>query len=217
MSTTTLQPITFNIHLLSDAHAKGAIECITSTFLSGEPMTRALNIKKQDFYDFVELFINKAIAEGLSIVAKTPDTNRIIGCLVCQDFNSDLPQGIERVAESFAPIFELLGHLDDRYKARHEVHSGEMYHLFMGGVDREFAGQGIIHQMTHQAEMLARSIGFTAAIGEATGPVSQHVYLNHLGYKVLDAICYQDFLFEGDYVFRSITECESCKLIYKAL
>jgi hypothetical protein len=217
MSSTILQHVTYSTHLLSTSHAQGAIECIASTFLGGEPMTRALKLKESDFYDFVEIFIHKAISEGLSIVAKDPDTDRIIGCLVCQDFNADLPEGIERVSESFAPIFSLLTHLDERYKARYGVNMGDLYHLFMGGVAKKYSGQGIIHQMTHQGEMLARSYGFKAAIGEATGPVSQHVYLNHLGYKEIDAVTYRDFVYQGTYVFKDVTSCTSCKLIYKVL
>jgi hypothetical protein len=217
MSTTTLQHVTYSTQLLSASNAKGAIECIASTFLAGEPMTKALQIREQDFYDFVEIFVNKAITDGLSIVTKDKETDRVVGCLVCQDFNADLPDGIEKVAESFAPIFSLLGHLDERYKARYQVNKGELYHLFMGGVVKEYAGQGIIHQMTRQGEILARAYGFKAAIGEATGPISQHVYLKHLGYKEIDAICYDDFLYEGAYIFKNVTDCKSCKLIYKAL
>jgi hypothetical protein len=87
----------------------------------------------------------------------------------------------------------------------------------MGGVLKGYGGQGIIHQMTQKAEELARKHGFIGAVGEVTGPISQHVYLNHLGYQEVDAVSYHAYTYEGEHIFRNVSACTSCKLIYKPL
>jgi len=145
------------------------------------------------------------------------ETGRVVGCLICADFAGDLPDGLDTISPKFTPIFCLLGELDERYKEKYPVERGELYHLFMGGVLKAYASAGLIRQLTHAAEMLARHRGFRGAIGEATGPISQHVYLSYLGYREVMALSYAEFAFEGEKIFANITDCPSCKLIYKAL
>jgi ribosomal protein S18 acetylase RimI-like enzyme len=200
--------------ILKEKDFKGASECISSTFSSGEPMTKVLGIAKPDFDYFAETFIKKAIKDELSVVAKDSD-GKVVGCIVCEDFITDLPEGIENISPNFNPIITLLSELDEKYKEEKNVQRGQLLHMFMGGVYKEFAGSGIAFGMTNFIEGYAKSKGFIGAVGEVTGPISQHVYIKQLGYTEISSINYSTFLFEGEKVFRNITECESCKLIVK--
>jgi ribosomal protein S18 acetylase RimI-like enzyme len=203
--------------ILTAKDYEGTVLCAASTFVAGEPMVSVLEIDNKDFLYFSEIFVKKAIADGLSVIAKDAVTGQVVGCMISEDFVTGPPQGIERVSPSLGPIFQMLGTLDERYKEHHPVKPGEIYHQFMLGVLGSYAGKGIGHQLTVESERLARNKGYKAIMCEVTGPVSQHIFLNQLGYKEVDAIAYHDFVYEGKQVFRDITACGSCKLIYKAL
>jgi hypothetical protein len=200
--------------ILKEKDFEGAAECISSTFSKGEPMTKALGIKKADFDYFAEVFIKKAVKDELSVVAKNSD-GKVIGCIVCEDFITDLPDGIEGISSSFDPIISMLGELDEKYKVENNITNGQLLHMFMGGVYKEYAGLGVAAGMTQFIEGYTKSKNFKGAIGEVTGPISQHVYINQLGYKEVSSISYKSFQFEGKYIFSDITDCESCKLIVK--
>ncbi|MDJ1479021.1 hypothetical protein QNI16_00920 [Cytophagaceae bacterium YF14B1] len=207
------ETITYSV--LTKDDVEGAVDCISSTFTYGEPMTKLLGISKKEFDHFAKLFVNKAVTDGLSIVAKDSISGEVIGCLVCEDFITELPEGIETISEKFFPIFGLLEELTNKFKSQNVVAQGELYHLFMGGVRKEFAGKGVIDELTLEAEKLAQSKNFKGAIGEATGPISQHVYVNRFGYQPLDIVEYKEFLFEDAPVFADIQDCEKCQLIIK--
>ncbi|MDO1447296.1 GNAT family N-acetyltransferase [Rhodocytophaga aerolata] len=203
--------------ILTEKDYEGTVLCAASTFVAGEPMVTVLDIAKKDFLYFSEIFVRKAIADGLSVIAKDAVTGQVVGCMISEDFVTDPPQGIELVAPSLGPIFHMLGTLDERYKEHHSVKQGEIYHQFMLGVLSTYAGKGIGHRLTIESERLAKAKRYKAIMCEVTGPVSQHIFLNQLGYKEVDAIAYHDFVYEGQHIFKHITACESCKLIYKAI
>jgi hypothetical protein len=200
--------------ILKPKDFEGATECISSTFSQGEPMTKSLGIKKSDFDYFAEVFIKKAVKDEVSVVAKD-SAGKVIGCIVCEDFITDLPEGSEKISSSFDPIIALLGELDEKYKVENNVQPGQLLHMFMGGVYKEYAGMGVALGMTQFIESHTKSKSFKGAIGEVTGPISQHVYINQLGYKDVSSISYKTFQFEGKRIFSNITECEGCKLIVK--
>jgi ribosomal protein S18 acetylase RimI-like enzyme len=134
---------------------------------------------------------------------------------VCEDFVTELPEGIENISSNFNPIIALLCELDDPFKIENNVVPGQYLHMFMGGVYKEYAGSGIASGMTQFIEGHAKSKGFKGAVGEVTGPISQHVYIKQLGYKEISAIDYSNFKFEGENIFQNINECKSCILIAK--
>lgn len=203
--------------LLTNRDIEEAAICIARAFRQGEPMALALNIPEEDFIYFTRILIKKAARDGMSVVARDPQNNRLAGCIICEDYVTEPPEGIEKVSPLFNPIFSLLDALGASYRAEHFVAPGEIYHLFMGGVYPDYAGYGIAAQITNFIENHARKKGYKAAIGEVTGPVSQHIYIKQLGYRPLYKIRYQDFLYEGKTIFKNITACEHCILIHKYL
>ena len=203
--------------VLAEQDVEEAVACISRTFSQGEPMTSLLNISHQDFTYFARIFIEKAAKEGLSVIARDAVNNQLIGAVICEDYVTDLPEGVENISPLFNPILELLEKLGADYRAKYQIQAGEIFHLFMGGVYKEYAGYGIAAQMTEFIEKIAREKGYKGAVGEVTGPISQHVYINHLGFQPLYEVSYADFIFEGKNIFQEITACESCVLIHKPL
>lgn len=203
--------------VLTEQDVNEAIRCIAKTFSQGEPMTSILNISVEEFTYFASIFIRKTAKEGLSVIARDADTQQFMGCIICEDYVTDLPEGIENISPLFNPIIEMLDTLGGLYRAKHTVKPGEIYHLFMGGVYPQYAGSGVAKSISTYIEDMAREKGYQKAIGEVTGPISQHVYINQLGYTPLHQVAYKDFLFEEQPIFEEITTCTGCILIAKDL
>jgi len=212
-----LSKIDVQCSTLSYRDIEEAVECIAKTFSLGEPMTSLLQITENEFRYFARIFIEKTAQEGLSVVARNAETGQFLGCIICEDYVTDLPEGIGMISPNFGPIVELLDTLGANYKADNNVAKGEIYHLFMGGVYPQYAGLNIAKTLTEHLENMARNKGYSKAIGEVTGPISQHVYIDKLGYSPVYDISYKDFIFEGNTVFEAINSCESCILIVKDL
>ena len=95
---------TLTCKVLEPKHISAVTQCISSTFIKGEPMSEALNIREEEFSYFAQLFIQKAATDQLSVVAVT-DTGEIAGALICEDYATDPPMGLDQVSEKFNPIF----------------------------------------------------------------------------------------------------------------
>lgn len=202
--------------ILAEENLASSIECISRTFQSGEPMTKALGITLEEFKYFAKILLRKAVNDQLSLVATDNITGQVVGILIGEDFVTEALEGIETVSPKFLPIFELLGGLDEAYKEKSLVKSGQLYHIFMVGVYKEYAGLSV--QLTNKVEIMARKKGYTSAIAEATSAISQKIYTKRLGFKEVEEIPpvrYAEFQHEGKSVFANITECDSCRLIIK--
>ena len=177
-------------------------------------MTQALGITLSEFEHLARVMVRKAIKDELSMVAVDKATRKVVGTLIAEDFITDPPEGIETVSPKFSPIFALLSTIDEEYKQKHPVNHGQLYHIFMVGVLKEYAG--LAPTITKQAEAMAKTKNYLAAIGEATSPISYLIYTKRLAYtEVTDVtpICYADFTYEGNHPFSEIRTIESCKIL----
>jgi hypothetical protein len=222
MQTTLVPPVSLlrdiSYQVLAEDDLQSAIECISSTFYFGEPITKALDITLEEFKYFAGILLRKAVLDKLSVVAKDNVKGIVVGVLIAEDFMTEPPANIETISPKFLPIFELLGTLDTRYKEKYPVQLGELYHIFMVGVYKEYPGLSL--PLTRTAEIIAREKGYIAAIGEATNPISYTIYTKRLGFKDVkgvEPITYGKFEYSGKQVFANISECANCQIIRKVL
>ncbi|MBD2387665.1 hypothetical protein [Cylindrospermum sp. FACHB-282] len=202
--------------ILTEGHLSSAIECLSSTFQSREPMTQALKITLEEFEYFAEILLQKAVNDQLSLVALDQINGKVVGVLIGEDFVTEPPERIKTVSSKFLPIFELLGSLDKAYKQQYPVESGQLYHIFMVGVYKEYAGLSV--RLIKIAESIAHKKGYVGSIGESTGHIAHQINTKRLGFKEVEGIApvyYDDFHYEGQRVFTEITECQSCRLVFK--
>ena len=203
--------------VLKDQDVGGAIHCLTTTFLTGEPMTRSLGISPRTFQDLAELICTKAASDGISVAAKDYDTGAMVGCLMSEDFEGELLDPPDTVPSDFAPFLALLSSLDENYKKAHPSYRNDLLHEFMMGVYPEYKGRNIGYHLVEANNQLGRMQGFKGAIAEVPGPISQRIFIDKHHYQVVDAIKYKDFRFQGKPCFEGIVDCDSCKLVYKDL
>lgn len=106
----------------------------------------------------------------------------------------------------------MLGSLDKQYQGGRKIATGEYLHLFMIAVDEAFTGRGIAQRMVEACLANGRRRGYTHAVTEATGVVSQHVF-RKLGFVERVRVSYQDYRYEGRAVFERIREHEGAVLM----
>lgn len=190
------------------------IDLIAEDFSEAEPITKSLGITAEEFHYFAEIYCNKAIIDKLSIVAK--DKGKIIGFIISKDLESDPPEGIENVNSKFDPAMALLNKLDEEYMKSYKKADDKIFHLFMGGVDKQHEKRHIVTTLTEESLKIAKLNNFTVAIAEATGLATQHILRDKLEFTERIVIEYKQFLYEGKYPF-NIEEPKSCILVEKRL
>ncbi len=196
----------------------GAIECISDVFIKNEPMTRYLGITRKEFIHFASAAYPPLAEEGLSFVARDSQTGQIIGCRVSEDFcqAAEMPP-IPGLSPKFLPLFAALEELGGQFFEMRDVVPGKYIHLFMVAVRDGFTGKGVAPNMNKIFFRHVKNRGFTHAVTEPTGAISQHILVNKFGFKILKKLSYKDFEYEGKKVFKGIQEHEGIMLLEKDL
>ncbi|MCC6391353.1 MAG: GNAT family N-acetyltransferase [Bryobacterales bacterium] len=173
------------------------------TFALYDPPAVAAGLTPPEFEHFVRLLCPHTGRQGLTIIARSAETGEMMGAPLAEDAASHLPAGLESLSAKFDLIFDILGQLDTEYRSGRTVSPGESLHLFLLGVARRFAGQGIARQLV--AECVANGIrkGYHVAVTEATNRTSQHIFRKLGFHERVRRSCF-DHRFDGQAVFASI-------------
>ena len=177
---------------------------IAEAFNRYEPMTVARNVPFQEFVDFVKLLAPKALQEELTVLARDQETGQVIGAMIADDFASTPPEDLGLLGQAFAPIFALLGELDDQYKKGRTLRLGEYLHLFMIAVDHRHKGRKVAQNLVRACLKNGARQGYHTAVTEATGVITQHIFRSRFGFRDRLEIPYKTFVYEGRPVFASI-------------
>ena len=201
--------------VLEPHDAEEALKCSVSAVIAGEPTTKAVKGDQADFHYMMTVFAQVIVNEGLSIVAKDQQSHQIVGCAICKDFLAFPKQGFEQISQALLSSFSIFEKLEGDYKKEYSIKPGELFQLLILGVLEPFRLSNIGTQLVLEAERQAQKRHFKGITATLSSPISQHIFLNKLGYKEVSSILYQDFEYQGQKIFTSITECESCKLSIK--
>ncbi len=164
-----------------------------------------MGVTHAEMQRFVTLLCPAAAADGLTVVARVLETDRIVGVLLTDDFGAPPPVDFSEISDKFIPILTMLEGLDDNYRQGRAIVAGQYLHLFMLAVDIHFAGQGIAQQLVTACLLNGRQKGYTHAVTEATGVVSQRVF-RKLDFTDRVSVTYRDYRYDGRPVFASIVD-----------
>ncbi len=198
-------PNLVNYSVYTAAEADEMSRLLADVFAHRDPPAVAVGLTTSEFEAFVRPLCSKAAAEGLSIVARSALTGKMVGALLTEDSASEPPDGLDQVNPKFDPIFDILGQLDAEYRAGRAAQPGESIHLFLLGVSQSFAGRGVAQRLVAECVTHGARRGYRLAVTEATNRTSQHVF-RKLGFVERVRRSYGDHRFEGQAVFGSIAE-----------
>jgi ribosomal protein S18 acetylase RimI-like enzyme len=214
MAPTRMATVTCDVFQASDTDA--VVDLLAGAFSTGDPPAVAMGLTHAELARFLDLLCRAAAADGLTIVARTSDTNQIVGALLTDDFGTPPALDPSAISGTLLPILAMLDGLDNDYRKERPIVAGRYLHLFMLGVDARFAGRGIAHQLVAECLSNGRRKGYTHAVTEATGVVSQHVF-RKLGFTDRLRVAYQDYRYEERPVFASIRGHEATILMDRSL
>lgn len=192
------------------------VHLLAEVFSRRDPPAVAVGLSAADFEEFVQLLCPKAIAEGLTIVARRADTRELVGALLTEDSASALPDGMARLSPKFEPVFDILDQLGTAYHANRTPRPGESLHLFLLGVAEQYSGHGVAQHLVSTCLEHGAAKGYQRAITEATGTVSQHIF-RKLGFTERAQRSYVSHRFAEGLPFASIANQGGPILMDKSL
>lgn len=171
-----------------------------------------MGLSFDDLKQFLLLIGPAILNQGLTVIARESATRALAGVMLTEDFAAPPALDLTQISPKFRPIFAMLEHLDEQFRNEAHYRPGECLHLFMLATSPQFAGQGVGREVVEAC--LANGIrkGYTAAVTEATGVVSQHIF-RRCGFVERVSIAYRDFLHKGQRVFASIRDHERAMLM----
>lgn len=191
--------------LLQSRDVESAIRVLATSFSTAEPPAVAMGLSLTELADFVRLLMPRAVAEQLTVVARSAAQDGIIGVMLCDDFVAPPEFDRRQISQRFLPIFAMLESLDDQYRSGRAMRHGEYLHLFMLAVDAHFSGHGIAQGLVKNCLENGMQKGYRCAVTEATGMISQRVF-RKLGFEERFRVSYRDYRYGGEAVFTSITD-----------
>jgi ribosomal protein S18 acetylase RimI-like enzyme len=198
------------------ADVEEVVRLLATVFSESEPPAVAMGLSFRDLEQFLQLLAPRAIADGLTVLARSADTGKLAGVLLTDDFASPPALDLSQISPKFLPILSMLETLDEQFRKGRIICAGEYLHLFMVAVDAQFAGRGIAHGLVKACLDNGLQKGYRKALTEATGRISQHMFRKQ-GFADRFSVSYRDFLYEGQVVFASIQEHENAILMDKSL
>jgi ribosomal protein S18 acetylase RimI-like enzyme len=208
------QPVGYSVAGPSDSDE---IVCLLAeVFSQSDPPAVAMGLSCNEMKQFLQLVVPRVIPDGLTVVARSGDDGRLVGVFLSDDFAS--PPTVEpgQIGSKLLPIFSMLEILDEQFREGRTIAPGEYLHLFMLGVDAQFAGRGIAQGLVQACIDNGRRKGYRTALTEATGRVSQHIFRKN-GFTERCSVTYRDFVYENATVFASIREHEKAILMERLL
>jgi ribosomal protein S18 acetylase RimI-like enzyme len=204
----------YDVAKSSDADA--VVRLLAQVFSEAEPPAVAMALSAADLEQFLRLIVSSVVADGLTVISRTAETGGLTGVLFTDDFAKPPTLDVARITPKFLPILSMLDRLDQQFRKGKTISPGEYLHLFMLGVDRQFAGQGIGQQLIRACLDNGSRRGYRTALTEATGRVSQHIFRKN-GFSDQFSVAYSTFTYENRLVFASIREHEGAILMGRSL
>lgn len=202
--------------VLQTTDVESMIRVLAAAFSTAEPPAVAMGLSFTELAEFLQLLAPQAVADGLTVVARSCSRDAVVGVLLSDDFAAPTPFDPQRISKRFVPIFAMLESLDDQYRHERAIREGEYLHLFMLAVDAQFSGQGIAQRLVECCLENGLRKGYRWAVTEATGVVSQRVF-RKLGFEERFRISYRDYRYGGEAAFASITDHGGAALMDKSL
>ena len=203
--------------ILQEKDIEQTINCLVDVFPGAEPMSRALKVTPSDFYPFAEKICQKAVAEGLSHIAKAPVTSEVAGFIISEHLSNESEEEIHKnIPQKFEVFSQVLKELHEQYEMEKKVVNSKMFHIFLLGAREKYRGRKIGNKLVENNLKMAAEAGFSKAIVEASGKISQHICRKY-GFEDRASLDYQTYEYKGIKVFEEIKEHQSCILMEKAL
>lgn len=205
-----------NYHIAKPSDSADIVRLLANVFSESDPPAVAMGLSVGEMEQFLQLLVPKVIPYGLTVVSRSKETGKLAGAFLTDDFASPPALQFSQINSKFRPIFSMLEILDAQFRSRRTISVGEGLHLFMLGVDRQFAGRGVGNALVKTCVDNGCKKGYRIAVTEATGRVSQHIFRKN-SFVERFSVSYREFVHENKLVFASIKQHEKAILMDRSL
>lgn len=182
----------FEVSILKKEHAKSAVQLFVQSFCDSEPITKELNIPYSSYEPFAEAVVEKAIKDGLSVVAVNRH-NEVIACAIAEDMTNLFEPDIKKYPQ-MEPIFNLLDQLSKPFLTHKKFAQGKMAHVWIAIVDEKYRGLGLSTAIDMACGELLVLKGYDFVYAEFTNDLSEKIAHHYDAYSLCNSISYADFI-----------------------
>lgn len=192
----------YSIHTLQPEHMQSALDLFVRSFCDSEPITKHLGIRYDEYKEFAREVLQKAIKDGLSVIAMDK-SDKVVACAIAEDITNMFVPNVEHYPK-LKPVFALLEKLSEPFLARKKFLKGKIEHVWIAIVDKDHRGQGLSTVIDNACADLAVRKGFDFVYAEFTNPVSENITHHYEVSEVVNTIKYADFKLEGEQPYKGL-------------
>ena len=207
----------FTVQKIDKESAKGAANLVVTVFNEREPLARLNSSGSNEFAEYVLSLSHKCAEESLGFVARDVNSNKIIGVILSSDLAEAFSSEDSKHEVANNPVAALIHSLNTRYFTKERLADNTYLNIKFVATDSGFKGKGVVNELISTCIKEAKGKGFKFAQAEATGNISQHIFINKFGFEEKAAIKYCEFEMDGEKPFEAITEHEGIKLLVKSI
>jgi hypothetical protein len=188
---------------LNEDYLEETIEFATRVFVKSEPLTVHLKVTMDEARPLMAAVCNAALTDKTGFLAVDPDSKRVVAFLMAKDFTTPLAG---EFAPRLAPIFHMLGLMEEELLRSRSVKRGEVCHVFIVGASSfraprnrvvRFLSRGrLALQLARAAKDFLRMVGYRKLYCECTHAGSQRLPAL-FPHRVVSEIRYADYVFPG--------------------
>lgn len=192
----------YTIITLTDSYIKQTVDLFTKSFCDSEPLTKHLGIAYKDYEPFAREVVQKAVMDGLSVIA-LDQNNNVIACTIAEDMTNPFMPNLANYPQ-LKPIFDLLDKLDEPFMKGKKFVKGKIAHVWIAIVDSTFRGKGLSTAIDLACTDLAASKGYDFAYAEFTNAISEKITHHYSVYKLCGSIKFDEFHADTDHPFEGV-------------
>lgn len=192
----------YTIKPLGREHMQSASDLFIKTFCDLEPVTKHLGIQYHEYEPFALAVIQKAVKDGLSVVA-VDKNNRVIACTIAEDIIDPFKPNIAHYPK-MKPIFALIEKLSESFFKDKKFKKGKITHTWIAMVDKGYQGKGFSTEVDLACTNLAARKGYDFTYAEFTNDISEKIIHHYQVNKKIHEIAYDDFTFQGQNPFKGV-------------
>ena len=201
----------YTIRTLTQDHQKSAIELFTKSFCDSEPITKHLDIKYNDYEIFAREVVQKAVKEGMSVVA-VDSRNHVIACVFAEDIANPFMPTLTQYPK-LKPIFALLEQLSEPFLMGKRFVKGKIAHVWIAIVNSEGRGKGLSTAIDMACATICMRKGYDFAYTEFTNEISEKILHHYKIYELCNSIDYNNFTYESQKPFQGLNGKASAYII----
>jgi len=202
MSKSTTVQTGYTVQTLGREHMQAVADLFIKTFCDSEPVTKHLGIQHHEYEPFVLSVIQKAVKDGLSVVA-LDENNNVVACVISEDITDSFKPNLAQYPK-MKPIFAIIEKLSSAFLNDKTFKKGKVAHSWIAMVDQSCRGKGLSTKIDLAATNHCAKKGFDFTYAEFTNDISENITHHYSVSKKLNEVTYDSFTLQGLTPFKGL-------------